>query len=362
MRKRNSLPIQCHVRVESDADSYFYYIQQELECYVLDAGQQKDHYLEESMTSSVTLASDAQEGSRMTMGVATGRPCNRSISGSRMTSFIRIFSALLQVSLVSSFASISRRSLPMTVLLDAPTSMAETPAPYAGVKAVIFDVDGTLADSWKLGFDATLEVLMRNNIPPITAETYHECTRYTTPDRLARHAGLEPGTEEFLRTGNKLGEEFDDLYVDLVSTETAGFYPGVDKLLLQIPEDVKLGALTNAAHRYAHAVLKCNKVENLDVYQRFGSVRGADDVPRPKPNPEGLWQVCKDLAVDPECCVYIGDSPSDGLAAKAAGMGAIGVTWGSHSEESLRNAPFDHYCSTVDELRALLPRIAVTTV
>jgi phosphoglycolate phosphatase-like HAD superfamily hydrolase len=240
---------------------------------------------------------------------------------------------------------------------------------YQKVKAVIFDVDGTLADSWKLGFDATVVVLDKNNIPSITEEIYHDGTRYATPERLARHAGLTPTHPDFEERGNALGKEFDDLYVGLVSLETAGFYPGIENLLMNIPSDVALGALTNAAVRYAYAVLEKNcptkqlqEAGNTgtgtlpEIYARFGSIRGADNVPLPKPSPDGLFEVCKDLGLAPEDCVYIGDSPSDGAAAHAAGMPSIGVLWGSHKEESLRAAPFTHICKTVEELQFLLPR------
>jgi phosphoglycolate phosphatase-like HAD superfamily hydrolase len=245
---------------------------------------------------------------------------------------------------------------------------------YQKVKAVIFDVDGTLADSWKLGFDATVVVLGNNNIPSITEEIYHDGTRYATPERLARHAGLTPTHPDFEERGSALGKEFDDLYVGLVSLQTAGFYPGIESLLTSIPSDVALGALTNAAVRYAYAVLEKNcPTKQLqeagastgagttgttlpEIYSRFGSIRGADNVPKPKPSPDGLFQVCQDLGLAPEDCVYIGDSPSDGAAAHAAGMPSIGVLWGSHKEESLRAAPFTHICRTVEELQFLLPR------
>ena len=226
---------------------------------------------------------------------------------------------------------------------------------YQEIKGVIFDVDGTLADSWKLGFDATAVILDKNKIPPISAETYHECTRYATPERLARHAGLVPGDDEFEFVGDRLAQEFDDLYVGLVSTKTAGFFPGVHSLLDGIPSDVALGALTNAAARYAYAVIESNDQDGT-VYKRFESIRGADNVPQPKPSPAGLLQVCQDLDLEPEDCVYIGDSPSDGAAARAAGMMSIGVTWGSHHEENLRRAPFNHVCRTIEELRLLLPQ------
>jgi phosphoglycolate phosphatase len=222
---------------------------------------------------------------------------------------------------------------------------------FVNVKAVIFDVDGTLADSWRLGYDATVVVLDNNNVPAINEEIYHECTRYATPERLARHAGYMPGDADFERVGKELGDEFDNLYVGLVTTKTAGFFDGISNLLQDIPQDVKLGALTNACVKYAEAVLEVNGATG----SRFGSIRGADNVPTPKPSPDGLFVVCQDLGVDPKDCVYIGDSPSDIHAAKNAGMYAIAVTWGSHPEENLRKTPFDQICKTVDELKALLP-------
>eukprot|EP00559_Dactyliosolen_fragilissimus_P006019 CAMPEP_0184867140 /NCGR_PEP_ID=MMETSP0580-20130426/25123_1 /TAXON_ID=1118495 /ORGANISM="Dactyliosolen fragilissimus" /LENGTH=258 /DNA_ID=CAMNT_0027367201 /DNA_START=65 /DNA_END=841 /DNA_ORIENTATION=- len=237
------------------------------------------------------------------------------------------------------------------------------------VKGILFDIDGTLADSWKLGFDATQEVLSRNGIPLITEEDYHYHTRYCTPDRLARHAGYLPDThqKEFLEVGEKLGKQFDDLYVDLVSVETARFYDGIASLLNNLPLDsgVKVGALTNACAAYGHAVLKANcpvsgltksHDRNIGIYDIFSSIHGADTAPKPKPEPDGLFLCCEEMGVNAENCVYIGDSPSDGLAAKNAGMLAIGVTWGSHSEDNVKNAPFDHVVGSVDELGILLPR------
>ena len=177
--------------------------------------------------------------------------------------------------------------------------------PYLA-EGVIFDIDGTLADSWKLGFDATQVVLKNQNIPLITEELYHECTRYSTPNRLARHAGLLPDEdEEFEAVGQKLADEFDELYVGLVSMETAGFYDGIQELILTLPSktgmgrDVKVAALTNACAAYAHAVFRTNCPviskgrEGPGIYERFDSIHGADTVAKPKPHPDGLFQCCE---------------------------------------------------------------------
>jgi HAD superfamily hydrolase (TIGR01509 family) len=225
-------------------------------------------------------------------------------------------------------------------------------------EGVIFDIDGTLANSWKLGFDATQVVLKNRNIPLITEELYHECTKYSTPDRLARHAGYIPGENGFDEIGKVLAAEFDELYVGLVDKSTAGFYPGIDELILDLPvkRGVKVAALTNACVAYAHAVLKTN-CDGRDLYSRFISIHGADTVPQPKPKPDGLLLCCQEIDISPERCVYVGDSPTDGSAAKAAGMIAIGCSWGSHSESSLRrNGSFDFICSSVSDLKDLLPK------
>jgi phosphoglycolate phosphatase-like HAD superfamily hydrolase len=218
-----------------------------------------------------------------------------------------------------------------------------------------------------------LVVLERNGLPSISPETYHACTRYPTPDRLARHAGsFEPGTVEFDRLGRRLAREFDDLYVGLVNTQTAGFFPGISGVLERILEQnqrreddtqrgtIQLGALTNACVAYAHAVLNVNTLEvsssspTTPASSHFASIHGADTVPAPKPEPDGLWLVCRELGVAPERAVYVGDSPSDAMAAHGAGMASIGVLWGSHSKEGLRRAPFTRLCSSVDELCELL--------
>jgi phosphoglycolate phosphatase-like HAD superfamily hydrolase len=232
-----------------------------------------------------------------------------------------------------------------------------------GVKGIIFDIDGTLADSWLLGFNATLTVLAKNRIETISPEIYHSCTRYSTPERLARHAGLEPGDAAFATRGAQLAQEFDDLIVDMVSIETAGFYDDVLPFLQRIPRSIALGALTNAAVRYAHAVLQVNcpsrraqrsGPDHEEIYGRFRSIHGADTVPLPKPSPDGLLVVCRDLGFNPDDCVYVGDSPTDGIAAHAAGMPSIGVLWGSHSREAMEKAPFAHLVSNVQDLEDLL--------
>ena len=155
------------------------------------------------------------------------------------------------------------RARPMAMAPD----MSPLPPMYtgplpSGCRAVVFDIDGTLADSFQLAFSATNKVLTNNNFPPITAEQYHFGCRYTTPVRLATHTGLSPIDADFEARGAKLGAEFDALYIGMVDAKTAGFYPGMHELIRRAPSDVKIGALTNAAVAYAVEILKSHRLVN----------------------------------------------------------------------------------------------------
>ena len=287
-------------------------------------------------------------------------------------------------------------------LASTASSMSTSSAPSVSsagrsdaVRGVIFDIDGTLANSWNLGFQATLTVLAEyhnNNKTnqqllytpesyPLTPEEYHFGCRYTTPERLARHVGLEPDHPLFETVGNGLGKQFDDYYVQLVDKQTAGFYQGIGELLIKLhcgqmsstegSDDenyltgVQIGALTNACVEYAHAVLKANcpqfssdipasstDAKDNFIYQRFSSINGANSVPRPKPFGDGIIQCCEEMNLHPSQVIYVGDAPTDARAAvNAQCHAAIGVLWGSNDEECMtKEKGFNILCNDVEEL------------
>lgn len=288
----------------------------------------------------------------------------------------------------------SLTSTPSSPSSSSPTSNVGRASDGDNVLGVIFDIDGTLADSWNLGYQATRTVLAgfygNEHTPqtyPLTAEEYHFGCRYTTPERLARHVGLYPEHPSFLLVGNELGRLFDEYYVQLVDKSTAGFYGGIGDLLAKLHRGemsrstgmgrggggtkigVKLGALTNACVEYAHAVLKANcprecssdvslslssfvDVEDVSIYHRFSSIHGANSVPRPKPYGDGILQCCEEMGLPPSRVIYVGDAPTDARAAvDARCRAAIGVLWGSNDEECLKQeAGFTTLCRDVEEL------------
>ena len=206
-----------------------------------------------------------------------------------------------------------------------------TSAKHQRVAAVLWDVDGTLSDSFQLGFGATKTVLERNGVASITDADYHAGTKYTTPRRLAWHVTGNPDDP----VGATLGQQFDDLYVGLVSRDTAPLYEGIPACLSALRQQdpaLQFAALSNACGAYVRAVLSSNALDSL-----FPVQLGADEVPAAKPSGLGLRQCCSALGADATSCIYVGDAPSDAAAAADAGfLCSVGVTWGSHSEESVR--------------------------
>lgn len=224
-------------------------------------------------------------------------------------------------------------------------------ARYLVNKGVLWDVDGTLSDSFMLGFESTQQILQNNGYNRISEDDYHKGTRYTTPRRLAWH--VTDNLDDPI--GINLGNQFDELYVKLVSPKTAPLYDGIKELLQDIcsQNHVKVGALSNACGSYVESVLIENKIKSF-----FIASYGADQVPEAKPSSLGLLKLSSELDLNPSDCVYIGDSPSDGEAAKAAGMYSIGVTWGSHPISSIESK-FDRICHTVSDLHIALKEFII---
>jgi phosphoglycolate phosphatase-like HAD superfamily hydrolase len=226
--------------------------------------------------------------------------------------------------------------------------MAKTNLPK--LRAILWDVDGTLADSSLLCYESTNEVLRNNGMPEIGEDLYHQGTKLTTPRRMAWHSTGNPDHE----SGIELGAQFDDLYVKLVTKETAAFYDGIQDVLTGLFKKhptLRQGALSNACGAYVRAVLDVNGVTD-----DFVVGLGADEVPKAKPSGEGLLQICETLKIHPSQCIYVGDAPSDGQAATNAGMPSVGVTWGSHPVETVQPA-FTHTVHSTEALGLILSQM-----
>lgn len=230
------------------------------------------------------------------------------------------------------------------------TAHMSTALSLGGKKAIIFDIDGTLCDSSLLCYQSTNAVLSSNNYPIISLDEYKDGSKYTTPRRFAWHVSKNPNDA----IGNTLGAQFDDMYVSMVTSQSVPLFPKIESMIYSLKKkdaSIVLGALTNACSPYAKAIQKSNAA----FTDHFHICYGVDDVPSAKPSGDGLLMMCAKIGVDPSDAVYVGDAPTDGQAAAAAGLRSVGVTWGSYAT-ALMLPHFDQMVDTVDDLEILLQK------
>jgi phosphoglycolate phosphatase len=127
-------------------------------------------------------------------------------------------------------------------------------------------------------------------------------------------------------------------------------YDGIDAMLAGLAErGLKRAVLSNKPHDFT---LLC--VERLLSGHRFDMVVGVSEFVPPKPQTIGAGRVCDELGITPEQVLYVGDTDTDMQTASAAGMFAVGCTWGFRSAEELRengaDALVDHPSKILDLL------------
>ena len=206
---------------------------------------------------------------------------------------------------------------------------------------VLFDLDGTIVDSgWIILASyrhATTTVLGRD---------------YPDEVLLARvGAGdLEEQMREFdAERSDELARAYREFYAPLHSELQA--FPGMLELLHRLDEEGRtLGIVSAKRHDIVQLAL-----DALGFGDTLDIVVGSDEAPRGKPHPDQILLALNRLGADPDQTAYVGDAPFDVAAAKAAGVHAVGVTWGGiHTRERMEGEGPDAVVDTAEELYAAL--------
>jgi pyrophosphatase PpaX len=202
---------------------------------------------------------------------------------------------------------------------------------------VLFDFDGTVVDS-----GAIILASMRHATREVLGEEYSDA------DLLQAVGG--PGLEAQMRVFAP------DRVDELVRVYRAHNEPlhdelracdGMEDVLVRLHEEGRrLGIVT--AKRRATVELG---FASVPVAHLFETVVGGDETEKHKPDPEPLLLAARRMNADPAETAYVGDSPFDIRAAKAAGMHAIAVTWGRiHDRDKLAREEPDAIVDTAGEL------------
>jgi phosphoglycolate phosphatase len=200
------------------------------------------------------------------------------------------------------------------------------PPPAPRFALAIFDLDGTLADSVADIAAAMNWALAHHGLPVHPEHAYLSFVGEGVRELVRRAAGPE---REVLHA--PVLESYLGYYAEHLLERTRPF-PGVERMLEQLAAGgTRLAVLSNKSDAFTRQL-----VSALFPRHAFGAVYGErPGVPR-KPDPSAALALAAQLGVAPAACAFVGDTPVDMKTAQAAGMHAVGVTWGFRGEAELR--------------------------
>ena len=220
--------------------------------------------------------------------------------------------------------------------------------PEACARAVLFDLDGTLADTAPDLARALNRVRAANHLAPMPVEITRSYTSSGARGLLKVGFGLEPGDERY----DELKLQFLEFYSAEICIDTR-LFEGMAELLDQFDQErLPWGVVTNKAERFTLALL-----QGLRLGERAACVVGGDTAARAKPHPDPLLHAAAALQLPPSACLYVGDDLRDVQAARAAGMPVLAAKYGylgdGGSIESWQaDAIIEHPRQVLDFLRA----------
>jgi pyrophosphatase PpaX len=206
---------------------------------------------------------------------------------------------------------------------------------------VLFDLDGTLIDSGPLilsSFQHATRTVLGREIPD---------------EALMANVGGHGIHAQMREFDEEQANELVRVYREHNSTVYRAVlaFPGIESVLRQLQsEGRRLGVVTVKGRATVDVTF-----EVLPLRGYFATVVTADDTERPKPDPEALLLALERLGTDVADAAYVGDSPFDIRAAKAAGMLAVAVAWGGiHPLSRLEAERPDHVVDAPQELLDVL--------
>jgi phosphoglycolate phosphatase len=190
---------------------------------------------------------------------------------------------------------------------------------FEHVKAVLFDLDGTLIDSAPDLGAAADKMRTDRGLSSLPLETYRPMAGAGARGMLGIAFGMTPDHPDF----PAMREEFFRNYESCMTQRTYVF-EGVAQLIASLVErNVAWGVVTNKAMRFTAPLTK-----GMPLFASARAVVGGDSTPHPKPHPAPLLEAARQVGVDPIECLYVGDDLRDVQAGKAAGMQTVAALYG----------------------------------
>lgn len=207
------------------------------------------------------------------------------------------------------------------------------------LKAVLFDLDGTLRDTTEIVYVAIEETLVHHEVPkPTREELYPHIHHHSIVHSVfSPHIDYEPWLAVYRQ---KLGLSWMD----------APFHDGTEELLAALQDEgYQLAIVTSAEYDRTREYLR---YRGLDGY--FSAVAAVREGVRPKPEPDLIHDALTQLGCEAQEAIMIGDMMADVEAAHAAGVKCVGISHGFSTRKDLKRAGADYVVDSLAEIKLLL--------
>lgn len=217
------------------------------------------------------------------------------------------------------------------------------------IRAIAFDLDGTLLDSIPDIVNAINQMLITLSLPPLAPTLVQNAVGKGTKNlvwRCLAHALNHEPNPELLTQALTI---YEHAYQEALYVETTLFPYVVDTLAILQKQGYQLACVTNKDIRFTRPIL-----EHAGLAEYFNLILGGSCLPERKPHPLPLQHVCDSFQIKPSELLMIGDSDNDVLSAKAAGCSVICVPYGYRHGKSLDTLEADLLIQDFRELVKLL--------
>ena len=190
---------------------------------------------------------------------------------------------------------------------------------FQGVRAVLFDLDGTLIDSAPDLGAAADKLRTAQGLPSLPLQDYRPMAGAGARGMLSVAFGIAPDHPDF----PGLREQFFANYESCIHERTSAF-DGVPALVdALLDRSIQWGVVTNKMTRFTSLI-----AQRMALFQTAGAIVSGDTTPHSKPHPEPLYEAARRLGLSPQECIYVGDDERDIQAGRAAGMGTVAAMYG----------------------------------
>jgi phosphoglycolate phosphatase len=214
----------------------------------------------------------------------------------------------------------------------------------SGIRALVFDLDGTLVNTLADVAESMNHVLAKHGLPGYE----HSAYRRFIGEGIARlvSQALPPRA---IDATDAIERDYRAYYAEHMLDQSKP-YPGVEELLAELTaRGVPFSVLSNKPDAATQHMIR-----TLFAHAPFVDVVGQKPEKPNKPDPTVALELAQAMRVAPSRCAFVGDSGIDMATGRAAGMHTVGVTWGFRDRAELRAHRADSLIERPDQLIALL--------